>query len=188
MIEQATVDAYNESEQITGWFTMIDENLAVPFETALRHARSALATGTDDAMTLATAAFIVAIEGHDFDAARGALDRALAINPNSALALGRSAQVRMLAGHYDKAIDEANRSIRLSPFAYPHDLPVQTPVLVVAGSDDPIVPPANGELLAKLLPHCRNELIKGGHLVWEDAPAAYAARLATWFGGEYRSV
>jgi len=33
MIEQATVDAYNESEQITGWFTMIDENLAVPFET-----------------------------------------------------------------------------------------------------------------------------------------------------------
>jgi hypothetical protein len=35
MIEQATVDAYNESEQITGWFTMIDENLAVPFETTL---------------------------------------------------------------------------------------------------------------------------------------------------------
>jgi Calcium binding len=33
MIEQATVDAYNESKQITGWFTMIDENLAVPFET-----------------------------------------------------------------------------------------------------------------------------------------------------------
>ena len=33
MIEQATVDACNESEQITGWFTMIDENLAVPFET-----------------------------------------------------------------------------------------------------------------------------------------------------------
>jgi hypothetical protein len=25
MIEQATVDAYNESEQMTGWFTMIDE-------------------------------------------------------------------------------------------------------------------------------------------------------------------
>ena len=35
MIEQATVDAYNESEQITGWFTMIDENLAVPFETTV---------------------------------------------------------------------------------------------------------------------------------------------------------
>jgi hypothetical protein len=33
MIEAATVDCYNESEQITGWFTMIEENLAVPFET-----------------------------------------------------------------------------------------------------------------------------------------------------------
>jgi hypothetical protein len=33
MIGEATVDAYGESEQTTGWFTMIDENLAVPFET-----------------------------------------------------------------------------------------------------------------------------------------------------------
>ena len=33
MIEQATVDAHGESEQTVGWFTMIDENLAVPFET-----------------------------------------------------------------------------------------------------------------------------------------------------------
>ena len=35
MIKEATVDAYGESEQITGWFTMIDENLAVPFETTV---------------------------------------------------------------------------------------------------------------------------------------------------------
>ena len=33
MIEEATVDAYDESEQLTGWFTMIHDNLAVPFET-----------------------------------------------------------------------------------------------------------------------------------------------------------
>ena len=32
MIDQATVDCYNESEQITGFFTMIDDNLHVPFE------------------------------------------------------------------------------------------------------------------------------------------------------------
>ena len=32
MVEEATVDCYNESEQVCGWFTMIDENLAVPFE------------------------------------------------------------------------------------------------------------------------------------------------------------
>ncbi len=33
MIEQATLDAYGDSEQITGWFTMIEEHLVVPFET-----------------------------------------------------------------------------------------------------------------------------------------------------------
>jgi Calcium binding len=35
MIEEATVDAYDESEQVTGWLTMIDDNLAVPFETVV---------------------------------------------------------------------------------------------------------------------------------------------------------
>ena len=35
MVEAATVDCYNESEQITGWFTMIDDNLAVPFQTVV---------------------------------------------------------------------------------------------------------------------------------------------------------
>jgi hypothetical protein len=33
MIEEATVDAYGECEQATGWFTMLDGNLALPFET-----------------------------------------------------------------------------------------------------------------------------------------------------------
>ena len=35
LIEQATVDAYNESEQATGFFTMIEENLALPFVTQM---------------------------------------------------------------------------------------------------------------------------------------------------------
>jgi hypothetical protein len=35
MIERATVDAYGYSEQITGWLTVIEENLAVPFETTV---------------------------------------------------------------------------------------------------------------------------------------------------------
>jgi len=33
MIEAATVDAYGEDEQATGWFTVIGDNLEVPFET-----------------------------------------------------------------------------------------------------------------------------------------------------------
>ncbi len=35
MIEEATVDCHNESEQVTGWYTMIQEELAVPFETTV---------------------------------------------------------------------------------------------------------------------------------------------------------
>jgi len=33
LIEEATVDCYNESEEVTGIFTMLEENLAVPFTT-----------------------------------------------------------------------------------------------------------------------------------------------------------
>ena len=33
LIEEATVDCYNEEEQATGFFTMIEENLALPFAT-----------------------------------------------------------------------------------------------------------------------------------------------------------
>jgi len=33
MIEEATVDAYGPNEQATGWFTVIGDNLDVPFET-----------------------------------------------------------------------------------------------------------------------------------------------------------
>jgi len=35
MIEEATLDAYGESEQATGWFTMLERHLALPFETAV---------------------------------------------------------------------------------------------------------------------------------------------------------
>lgn len=33
MIEEATVDAYGESEQRTGFYTMMEDGLALPFET-----------------------------------------------------------------------------------------------------------------------------------------------------------
>ena len=35
MVEEATVDCYGESEQACGLFTMLEENLAVPFSTEL---------------------------------------------------------------------------------------------------------------------------------------------------------
>jgi pimeloyl-ACP methyl ester carboxylesterase len=91
-----------------------------------------------------------------------------------------------------RRFEEAANFVR----AYNRDLPrlkallpdIATPVLVLAGRDDPIVPPSNGELLAEHLPRCRHELLKGGHLIWEDAADAYAAQLAEWLRGGYRSV
>jgi hypothetical protein len=35
MIEEATVDAYYDDEQLTGLYTMIEDNLAVPFTTTV---------------------------------------------------------------------------------------------------------------------------------------------------------
>jgi hypothetical protein len=35
MVEQATVDCYNESEALTGLFSMIEESLQLPFETTI---------------------------------------------------------------------------------------------------------------------------------------------------------
>jgi hypothetical protein len=35
MIEEATVDAYNEDQQLTGLYTMLEDNLAVPFTTTV---------------------------------------------------------------------------------------------------------------------------------------------------------
>ena len=35
MIEAATADAYGDSEQTTGWYTMLEEHLALPFETTM---------------------------------------------------------------------------------------------------------------------------------------------------------
>ncbi|WP_446219998.1 hypothetical protein [Micromonospora sp. IBHARD004] len=35
MIEEATVDAFGDDEQLTGLFTMLEEHLAVPFTTTV---------------------------------------------------------------------------------------------------------------------------------------------------------
>jgi len=35
LVEEAIVDCYNESEQVAGLYTMIEDNLALPFETMI---------------------------------------------------------------------------------------------------------------------------------------------------------
>jgi tetratricopeptide (TPR) repeat protein len=82
---------------------------------AVQHARAVMASATDDALALAIAAFVIAILTHDYESAIGTVDRAIALNGNSALALGFSAMAEAMAGRYDQSIEHGLRAVRLSP-------------------------------------------------------------------------
>jgi adenylate cyclase len=83
---------------------------------ALHHARQAIAIGGDDAATLATAGFVIAVASHDYETALTAFERSFALSNSSALALGFSAIVRAWKGDDAKAVEQAQLALRLSPF------------------------------------------------------------------------
>ena len=83
---------------------------------ALHHARQAIAIGGNDAATLATAGFVIAVAAHDYETALTAFERSFALSNSSALALGFSAIVRAWKGDDAEAIEQAELAIRLSPF------------------------------------------------------------------------
>jgi pimeloyl-ACP methyl ester carboxylesterase len=73
--------------------------------------------------------------------------------------------------------------------AYPAELPVlggllpgiDTPVQIIAGRRDPVVPPANAEYLHERLPHSRLDVLDTGHFVWEEDAAGYARAITAWW-------
>src|SRR5262249_458360 len=66
---------------------------------------------------------------------------------------------------------------------YPEELPelaellpqIATPVTLINGRHDRVVPLANAEFLDERLPSSRLVVIDAGHFVWEEAPAEYAS-------------
>jgi pimeloyl-ACP methyl ester carboxylesterase len=73
---------------------------------------------------------------------------------------------------------------------YPQELPrlaellpaITTPVRVVAGAEDPVVPAENAHFIADRVPGSRVDLIEGaGHFCWEEQPARYAALVSDWW-------
>jgi pimeloyl-ACP methyl ester carboxylesterase len=66
---------------------------------------------------------------------------------------------------------------------YPEELPelaellpqIATPVTIINGRHDRVVPLANAEFLDERLPNSRVSIIDAGHFVWEEAPAEYAS-------------
>jgi pimeloyl-ACP methyl ester carboxylesterase len=89
------------------------------------------------------------------------------------------------AGRFDRATNFVR--------SYPEELPalekilpqIEAPVLVLAGRHDPIVPPANGEFLVERIGRCRQVLLDGGHLIWEDAAEDYGAEIKRWIADGY---
>ena len=67
--------------------------------------------------------------------------------------------------------------------SYPEQLPalaellpqIVTPVTIINGRYDRVVPVANAEFLHERLPNSRLRIIDAGHFVWEEAPAEYAS-------------
>jgi pimeloyl-ACP methyl ester carboxylesterase len=73
--------------------------------------------------------------------------------------------------------------------SYPAELPIlrdllpniQTPVLIIAGKNDTVVPPANAEFLHDRLPNSRLAFVNASHFTWEDAADEYAALVTDWW-------
>jgi pimeloyl-ACP methyl ester carboxylesterase len=84
---------------------------------------------------------------------------------------------------------EATRYVR----SYPEQLPllagllpkIFTPVQIITGGQDPMVPVANAEFLHARLPNSRLDILEAGHLAWEEASGEYGAIVADWVNGGY---
>jgi pimeloyl-ACP methyl ester carboxylesterase len=74
---------------------------------------------------------------------------------------------------------------------YPKELPllaellpqITTPVTLINGSHDGVVPLANEEFLDARLPTSRLVVLDAGHFVWEEAPAEYASAVLEAIAG-----
>jgi pimeloyl-ACP methyl ester carboxylesterase len=72
--------------------------------------------------------------------------------------------------------------------SYPSDLPVlaerlgdiRTPVQIIAGRHDPLVPPSNAEFLHARLAASKLDILETGHFTWEDGADDYLELASSW--------
>ena len=87
---------------------------------------------------------------------------------------------------------ESARYVRTYPTELPklaEKLPgIGTPVQIVCGRDDPLVPTPNQEFLHARLPHSRMDLLPAGHFAWEEVPDRYGEILIKWMASRYREA
>jgi pimeloyl-ACP methyl ester carboxylesterase len=65
---------------------------------------------------------------------------------------------------------------------------VQTPVQIIAGRRDAVVPLANAEYLHERLPKSELHVVDAGHFTWEDDAAVYATLVEGWWAGGFATV
>jgi pimeloyl-ACP methyl ester carboxylesterase len=65
---------------------------------------------------------------------------------------------------------------------------IQTPVHIIAGRRDAVVPPINAEYLYERLPRSELHLLDSGHFAWEDSADEYAALVHAWCTDGYKTA
>jgi pimeloyl-ACP methyl ester carboxylesterase len=78
--------------------------------------------------------------------------------------------------------------------SYPADLAelqellpeIRTPVQIIAGERDPLVPPANAQYLHDRLPNSQLALLDTSHFAWEDGAEEWGSIALDWIQGGYR--
>jgi pimeloyl-ACP methyl ester carboxylesterase len=114
---------------------------------------------------------------------------------------GREIVAGALDGIERHTLPEAVREDYLSSYAgdrfvesmayvrnYPIDLPIladrlgdiRTPVQIIAGRHDSLVPPSNAEFLHDRLPESKLDILDTGHFTWEDGAERYLELTRAW--------
>lgn len=106
--------------------------------------------------------------------------------------LSDAAREDYLSAYEGDRFVESMRYVRTYPMELPilRDLlpQIQTPVQIIIGAHDRVVPPINGEFLHTRLPKSKLDSIDVGHFVWEDGADEYAALVTRWWDGGYATA
>jgi pimeloyl-ACP methyl ester carboxylesterase len=135
------------------------------------------------------------IDAPDLERYRGADPREIVASALTAIerhGLPEAVREDYLSSYEGDRFVESMRYVR----TYPAELPVlrdllpeiQTPVQIIAGERDPLVPPVNAEFLHQRLARSKLDVIDAGHFTWEDAADEYAALVTAWWGGGYATA
>ena len=127
----------------------------------------------------------------DLDKYRGMDPRAIVGAAVDTIAVGIPEEIRAdyLACYAGDRFVESMRYVRRYPEELPELAPllprITTPVTIINGRYDRVVPLANAEFLGARLPNSRLAIIDGGHFIWEEAPAEYAAIVLESITGDW---